>query len=63
MKRDIPLLIFLTAIGIVLYIYLRTGEDTGRYDLTDDFREMADGLEETIYNRIAVQLEPAEYSE
>jgi len=63
MKRDIPLAVFLTAIAIVLYIYIKARENTERYDLNDVIHKITDDMEDSIYNKLVAELEEPEYFE
>ena len=63
MKRDIPLAVFLTAIAIVLYIYIKARENTERYDLIDVIHKITDNMEDSIYNKLVAELEEPEYFE
>lgn len=65
MKKDVPLIVFLIAITIILYIYL-TGRETRRGDdLNNAISAITNSIEEEIIDRIESSwtIEEPEYRE
>ena len=63
MKKDIPLIAFLTAIGFILYVYLNTKESARRYDLTPMLKQVAQEIEDRAVDKALRAFEEPEHFE